>query len=90
MSEELRAAVRSEVDRLAAVEEALGPVAAIQAVADVYAALDDALAELGEPRLRALATLRREGWSYDRIAAATSLSKGRVAQLAREARRRRL
>ena len=34
--------------------------------------------------------LRRQGWSFDPIAAETNLSKGRVAQLAREARARRL
>ena len=50
------------------------------------AALDDALAEIALLRLRAIAELRRQGWSYDRIADAKSLSKGRVAQLARETR----
>ncbi|KQZ88429.1 hypothetical protein ASD62_02970 [Phycicoccus sp. Root563] len=66
------------------------PLAAIAAVGDTFAALDDALAQLALPRLRAVAELRRQGWSYDRIAAATNLSKGRVAQLAKEARARRL
>ncbi|GAB3439022.1 hypothetical protein GCM10027517_11950 [Phycicoccus ginsengisoli] len=66
------------------------PLAVIAAVGDVFASLDDALAEVAMPRLRAVAELRRQGWSYDRIAAATQLSKGRVAQLAREARARRL
>ena len=40
--------------------------------------------------LQAIADLRRRGWSYDRIVIETNLSKGRVAQLAREARARRL
>ncbi|MDU0314101.1 hypothetical protein RKE38_10430 [Phycicoccus sp. M110.8] len=66
------------------------PLEVIAAVGDVFASLDDALAEVALPRLRAVAELRRQGWSYDRIAAATQLSKGRVAQLAREARARRL
>lgn len=88
LSEEFHGAIVNEADRLAALEEARGPVAAINAVGDVFAALDDALAELALPRLHAIAHLRREGWSYDRIAGATNLSKGRVAQLAREARTR--
>ncbi len=62
----------------------------IEAVGNTFAALDDALAELALPRLRAVAELRRRGWSYDSIAAATNLSKGRVAQLARDASQRRL
>ncbi|WP_344135559.1 hypothetical protein [Pedococcus bigeumensis] len=66
------------------------PLVVIAAVGDVFASLDDALAELALPRLRAVAQLRRQGWSYDRIADATALSKGRVAQLAREARTRHL
>ena len=32
--------------------------------------------------------LREEGWSYDQIALSTGLSKGRVAQLVWELRRR--
>lgn len=85
MSEEFRQAIVAEADRLAAVEGAEGPVAAVRAVGDVFAALDDALLELGQPRLQAISTLRQDGWSYDRIAAAVGLSKGRVAQLVREA-----
>ena len=69
--------------------EAAGePLAFIDAVADVFASLEDALAEVALPRLRAIAQLRADGWSYDRISAATKLSKSRVAQLAREARAR--
>ena len=62
----------------------------IASVGDLFASLADALAELAQPRLRVVAELRRQGWSYDRIADATGLSKGRVAQLSREARTRRL
>lgn len=73
----------------AAALDALGePLAVIEAVGDTVATLDDALDDIALPRLRAIAELRRQGWSYDRIAAATKLSKGRVAQLAREARTR--
>lgn len=87
LSPELRAAITAEAAHLADVSE---PLAVIEAVGDTFAALDDALAELAMPRLRAIAKLREDGWSYDRIAAATNLSKGRVAQLAREAARQRL
>jgi DNA-directed RNA polymerase specialized sigma24 family protein len=87
LSPELREAITAEAVQLEGLEE---PLAVIAAVGDTFAALDDALAELALPRLRAVAELRRRGWSYDRIAEATNLSKGRVAQLAREARTRRL
>jgi hypothetical protein len=66
------------------------PVAAAVAVGDAIATLDDALAEFALPRLRAIATLRRDGWSYTRIAQATNLSHARVAQLSREALAREL
>ncbi|NHC21860.1 hypothetical protein G6553_01555 [Nocardioides sp. IC4_145] len=62
----------------------------ITATGDAFAAMDEALAELAEPRLRAIAQLRRDGWSYDRIATATKLSKSRVVQLVQEARTRNL
>jgi DNA-directed RNA polymerase specialized sigma24 family protein len=80
-------AISAEARQLADVAE---PLAVIEAVGDTFAALDDALAQIALPRLRAVAELRRQGWSYDRIAAATALSKGRVARLAREARQRQL
>lgn len=72
----------------AQVEAAGEPLAVIDAVVEVFASLEDTLAEVALPRLRAIAQLRAGGWSYDRISAATQLSKGRVAQLAREARAR--
>ena len=87
LSPQLRAAITDEAQRVAELEE---PLVVIGAVGDLFASLDDALAELAMPRLRAVAQLRRQGWSYDRIAAATGLSKGRVAQLSREARAWRL
>jgi len=51
--------------------------------------LDGELERLARPRLEAVQALRREGWSCDRIASATGLSKGQVAQLARDPRGRR-
>ena len=72
----------------ARLEAIAGPLETIAAMGDTYAALDDALDAVALPRLRAIAQLRAQGWSYDRIAAATDLSKGRVAQLARAARER--
>ena len=87
LSPQLGEAITAEA---AALEELDTPLQVIAAVGDTFAALDDALAEIAVPRLRAIAELRRLGWSYDRIAEETRLSKGRVAQLSREARRRRL
>lgn len=87
LSPQLDQAISDEAQSLADLQE---PLAVIAAVGDTFAALDDAVAQLALPRLRAVAQLRRQGWSYDRIAAATNLSKGRVAQLAKEARARRL
>jgi len=85
LSAELRDAIATEAAQLDQIAE---PLQVIDAVADVFASLEDALADVALPRLRAVAQLRRDGWSYDRISAATHLSKGRVAQLAREARAR--
>lgn len=82
----MRAAIALEVDRLNAIED---PIARIQAVGELFNGLDDAVVELGNPRLNALLELQRDGWSYNRIVEATSLSKGRVSQLVHEARRRR-
>jgi len=79
----LRAALRSEVQRL---ERLPDPVARIQAVNDSFAALDDELARLAGVRLRAVSALRGEGWTYARLVLSTGLSKTRVAQLARQAR----
>jgi hypothetical protein len=62
------------------------PLRRIRAVGDVFAALDDEMARIAAVRLTAVRQLRRDGWSYDRLAAATGLSKGRVAQLCRDPR----
>ena len=72
-SPELKAAITAEGEHLTRLEE---PLVVIKAVGDTFAALDDALAEIALPRLKANAALRRDGWSYDKIAEATSLSKG--------------
>lgn len=85
LSPALNDALEAEGARLDAIA---GPLETIAAVGDTYAALDDALDAIALPRLRAIAQLRAQGWSYDRIAAATELSKGRVAQLVRAARDR--
>jgi hypothetical protein len=87
LSPQLAQAITAEAHQ---VEELEAPLAVIAAVTDVFGCLDDAPAELGLPRLKAIAELRRQGWSFDPIAAETNLSKGRVAQLARGARARRL
>ena len=87
LSPQLQAAITAEAARLAEPED---PLVVIAGVGNVFATLDDALAELALPRLVAVAQLRRQGWSYDKIAAETNLSKGRVAQLAREAKARKL
>jgi DNA-directed RNA polymerase specialized sigma24 family protein len=85
-----RDAIQAEVERVESIAMDSDPVEAINAVGDAIAALDDALADLALPRLRAIAALRRDGWSYDKIADATNLSKPRVAQLARDALERKL
>lgn len=85
LSEELKAAIKNETEHLESIGDELE---LIEAVGNTFAALDDALEELALPRLKAIAELRRQGWSYDRLAAATPLSKGRIGQLAREARQR--
>ena len=80
---EVRTAIRGEVGRLAALTD---PIAVIVAVGDAYAALDAEMEQLARVRIRAVAELRAEGWSYERIAHATGLSKARVAQLAKDPR----
>src|SRR5690348_462980 len=84
LSADLSAAITAEAQQIVDLED---PLAVIAAVGDTFASLDDAVAEIALPRLKAVAELRRDGWSYDRIAEATELSKGRAAQLARKARR---
>ena len=83
LSPELRDALRTEATRLGELED---PVRAARAVGDLFAAIDRELDRVAAVRLRAVRQLRRSGWSYDRIAEATGLSKGRVAQLAKDVR----
>lgn len=83
LSPELRAAIREEAKRLGATG---GPVEQIRSVGDAFAALDGELERIAKVRLAAVRRLRRDGWSYDRIAEETGLSKGRVAQLVKDPR----
>lgn len=85
ISEDLRQAIAAEAASARAVE---GLIARIDATSDAIAAIEDAVDEIREVRLSALVALRGDGWSYDRIAAASTLSKSRVRQLAHEARDR--
>jgi DNA-directed RNA polymerase specialized sigma24 family protein len=85
LSPELEAALDAEAARLAAIED---PVEAIRSVTELFIALDDALEPVGEPRLRAISQLYRTSRSYQTVADATGLSKSRVGQLIRLARRR--
>lgn len=83
----MRKAISAEASRL----DGLGnDLRTIRATGEVFNALEDAILAIGEPRLHAIARLRAQGWSYDRLVAETGLSKTRVAQLVREARARRL
>jgi hypothetical protein len=79
----LKNALRAEAERL---DKAGDDVDVIRAVGDAFAALDAELERIAKVRLRAVRRLRRQGWSYDRIAAATDLSKGRIAQLSKDPR----
>jgi uncharacterized protein YerC len=84
LSEDFRAAIAAEAERL---EGAGSAVEVIRGVGDAFAALDDELAQFAAVRLRAVAELRAQGWTYAQIHEATGLSEARVAQLARAARR---
>ena len=83
LSAAVRRELRAEARRLAGMED---PVGQIRAVGDSFAAFDAELEAFAVVRLRAIRALRADGWSYDRIAKATGLSKGRVAQLVRDDR----
>lgn len=81
----LQGALEAETARLHAIED---PALAVQAVTEFFNALDDALIAVAEPRLLAVVELYETLGSYDQVAHATGLSKSRVAQLYREAKRR--
>jgi hypothetical protein len=78
LSRGLRDALRAEAARMARLAD---PIEACNAVGDTFAALDVELERLADVRIAAIRKLRSDGWSYDRIAAATGLSKSRVQQL---------
>jgi uncharacterized protein YerC len=78
----MRAAIEAEMRTAAALVD---PVERIKFVSDFFAAIDGGLEQVAEVRLDAVAALRAQGLTYDRIAEVTGLSKPRVAQLAREA-----
>lgn len=80
LSAELRSALRAEVARVARLTN---PVDVCKAVGDTFAALDVEMERLADVRIAAIGQLRADGWSYDRIAAATGLSKPRVQQLSK-------
>jgi DNA-directed RNA polymerase specialized sigma24 family protein len=85
LSRSLQDAFKDEAQRLRDLED---PVDTIKGVGDAFAAMDAQLGRLADVRLDAVNKLRNEGWSYDQIALSTGLSKGRVAQLVWELRRR--
>jgi DNA-directed RNA polymerase specialized sigma24 family protein len=86
LSRAVRDALELEAQRLRDLPD---PVDTIRGVGDAFAAMDVELGRLADVRLEAINALRADGWSYDRIAASTGLSKGRVAQLVWELQRRR-
>ena len=81
----LRDALRSELRRLRAKPAA---VEKVRGVGDVLATLEAEYERLIALRMDAPVALRGEGLGYDAIAAATGLSRPRVAQLFRQARAR--
>ena len=70
----------------ARLESAGDPLTVTRHVGDLYAMLHVELDRIAAVRIRAVRTLRAQGWSYDRIAHASGLSKARVAQLVRDTR----
>lgn len=70
--------LRAEAARIARLAE---PIEVCTAVGDTFAALDVELERLADVRIAAIRQWRADGWSGDRIAAATGLSKPRVQQL---------
>jgi hypothetical protein len=85
LSRSLTDAFKAEAERL---RDLADPVDTIKGVGDAFAAMDAELGRLADVRLDAVNKLRNDGWSYDQIAGSTGLSKGRVAQLVWELRRR--
>src|SRR3954470_18523092 len=77
----VRAALREEARRLSGVPD---EVERVRLVGDFFAALDRETERIAAVRLVTVGRLHRGGMSYEAIAAATGLSKSRVAQLVRE------
>lgn len=86
LSDEVRTALGEEVARLERIEE---PAARSRAVGDLFAALDTELAAIAQVRYKAVREMRSDLMSYQRIADASGLSKGRVAQILKDPRLRR-
>lgn len=80
VSDALRAAFAEELLRLEGVGDT---VDRIRAINDFFAGIDRELENVAALRLADMGDLRDRGWSYDRIAEVTGLSKARVAQLLR-------
>lgn len=81
----LRDAFTNELKELRKVRD---PEERIRIVGDLFAALDDPVEQLTTLRLEAVGELRKQGWTYDRLASLSGLSKTRIAQLARDERLR--
>lgn len=62
------------------------PSERVRAVNDFFAQIDAEMEPFAQVRLEAVAELRAEGLSYDRLAEATGMSKARAAQLSQMAR----
>src|SRR4051794_11085238 len=60
------------------------PVEILRSTTDAIARLEDARRPMAQLRQDALRTMRDAGWGYDRIAAASELSKPRIQQLVKE------
>ncbi len=83
LSADLKQAIRAQAGRP---EEVGDDINIVLAVGNAFAALDAELERIAKVRLRAVRRLRRQGWSYERIAAASGLSNARVAQLSKDPR----
>ena len=86
-TEAIADAIAREVDRTAALEDRAQAVRELEELLDRVASQLDALRV---EQLTAVRSLRREGWSFARLAEATGLPVARVAVLVRATRARRL
>ena len=81
----LRQAIQALTRAIAALPS---PEERVSAVGSALEAIENEAAELLQVRLTAVEEMRDAGFSYDRIAFLTGLSKARVAQLSRLSRDR--